>query len=278
MSRCEGVVVPVAVELGVGQLQLVAAAHPPGRIQPEGVDLLVDAEVLLEVDVPGALRAVVAEHGVGADPEVAGVDLEAVGQAVPGAGRGLGERGRNQQAGGQDAAEDSSHESYLHHRNIASYTSLVLRDEERNGVARVAHEAWHHPPHRAHRLALVAREGMVGVLRQRVSGGCSRHPGLGQSGLDRRPAPARSVIGMRRAGKTTFLRQLQAEASCGGCSTRKDAGRRHAAGLRVAADGARADLIAPTASDHCLPRPLRRARAEAAQSGAEAARKAAAAN
>ena len=112
----ERVVGPVAVELGEGQLQLVTPPDPPGPVHPERVHLLVQAEVLLEADVPGALRAVVAEGGVGRDAEIAGVDLEAVGQAVPGAGRRLGERGRNQQARGKDGTDDGSHELNLRFR------------------------------------------------------------------------------------------------------------------------------------------------------------------
>ncbi len=48
-------------------------------------------------------------------------------------------------------------------------------------LARVAHEARDHPAHHAHRLALVAREGLVGVLRQ-------RHPD-GPAAFEARPAP-----------------------------------------------------------------------------------------
>ena len=51
-------------------------------------------------------------------------------------------------------------------------------------LARVAHEARHHPPHRAHRLALVAREGLVRVLRQ-------GHPD--RLAAEARPPPLRLV-------------------------------------------------------------------------------------
>ena len=107
----EGVAAPVPGEAREAELGLVTPAHALGRVHPERVHLLVQAQVLLEVDLSGPARgAVVAQDGVGAEAEVARVDLEAVGEPVPGAGRRLCERGRNQKAGGKRATDDGSTE------------------------------------------------------------------------------------------------------------------------------------------------------------------------
>src|SRR6185436_5447079 len=62
------------------QLDLVAPSGPPGRVEPERVVAVGHAEVPLEVDLVGALEA---QHGLGVEMEVARVDLEAIGKAVP---------------------------------------------------------------------------------------------------------------------------------------------------------------------------------------------------
>jgi hypothetical protein len=140
--------VPEEREAGVGQLQLVAPPDPPGRVDPERVDALLEAEVPLEVDVVAVER----EHVVCVESEIAGVDPEPFGEAVPGARR-LRQRRRNQHPDGEHAAAESVHGSHL--------DTLQLRPDQSDGPPRCGRTRF--------RALLDARRTRLGLVRD--------HPG-----------------------------------------------------------------------------------------------------
>src|SRR6185436_12263592 len=80
----ELVVTAVTAQTGEAELHRVASAHAPGTVHPEGVRVLVHSKIPFEVHlVPDERAPVQPQGGVGRDPEIAGVHLEPVGQAVP---------------------------------------------------------------------------------------------------------------------------------------------------------------------------------------------------